>query len=322
MVDDQGHPLGLKVAEDKDLTVEIRAPEKKADKPEPTTLDDALPGRGRQDRRRRREPGTQPQAKSPDGRWEAFIKDDNVWIRTVGGEEFALSHDGTAEDGYGSQFFWSPDSKKLVAVRTKQLRRAEGLFHRVVAPRPGPAETALAHLRRSPAIRCRSSGRSCSTSPAGNRSPSSIACSTIPGASTTTAGPPIPAASPSSTTSAGTRSCGSWSIDAASGAVEPIIDEQSPTFIDYSGKYFLHYLDGSGELIWMSERDGWNHLYLYDAKTGQVKNQITKGPWVVRGVDRVDEAKRAGLVPRRRHPPGAGPLLRSLLPRQFRRHRA
>ena len=81
-------------------------------------------------------------------------------------------------------------------------------------------------------------------------------------------------------------------IDAASGAVKPIIDEQSPTFIDYSGKYFLHYLDGSGELIWMSERDGWNHLYLYDAKTGQVKNQITKGPWVVRGVDRVDEARR------------------------------
>ena len=27
----------------------------------------------------------------------------------------------------------------------------------------------------------------------------------------------------------------------------------------------------------MSERDGWNHLYLYDAATGQVKNQITQG---------------------------------------------
>ena len=35
----------------------------------------------------------------------------------------------------------------------------------------------------------------------------------------------------------------------------------------------------------MSERDGWNHLYLYDGATGRVKNQITKGPWVVRGVD-------------------------------------
>ena len=27
----------------------------------------------------------------------------------------------------------------------------------------------------------------------------------------------------------------------------------------------------------MSERDGWNHLYLYDGATGKVKNQITQG---------------------------------------------
>src|SRR6185369_2394045 len=38
--------------------------------------------------------------------------------------------------------------------------------------------------------------------------------------------------------------------------------------------------------------DGWNHLYLYDSKTGEVKNQITRGPWVVRGVDFVDREKR------------------------------
>jgi dipeptidyl aminopeptidase/acylaminoacyl peptidase len=42
----------------------------------------------------------------------------------------------------------------------------------------------------------------------------------------------------------------------------------------------------------MSERDGWNHLYLYDGVTGKVKNQITKGPWVVRAVQHVDEARR------------------------------
>src|SRR5262245_63696549 len=42
----------------------------------------------------------------------------------------------------------------------------------------------------------------------------------------------------------------------------------------------------------MSVRDGWNHLYLYDAQDGKVKNQITRGPWVVRGVDFVDTAKR------------------------------
>ena len=42
----------------------------------------------------------------------------------------------------------------------------------------------------------------------------------------------------------------------------------------------------------MSERDGWNHLYLYDGATGKVKNQITKGDWLVRGVDWVDTTRR------------------------------
>ncbi|MDP6556853.1 MAG: prolyl oligopeptidase family serine peptidase, partial [Pirellulaceae bacterium] len=44
--------------------------------------------------------------------------------------------------------------------------------------------------------------------------------------------------------------------------------------------------------IWMSERDGWNHLYLIDSRTGDVKNQITQGHWIVRGVDHVDDQER------------------------------
>jgi dipeptidyl aminopeptidase/acylaminoacyl peptidase len=87
------------------------------------------------------------------------------------------------------------------------------------------------------------------------------------------------------------------------GQVRPLVDEQSPTFIDYSQKTYFHLVSGSPELIWASERDGWNHLYLYDTATGQVKNQITKGNWVMREVVRVDDAKRQiwfrafGLVP-------------------------
>jgi dipeptidyl aminopeptidase/acylaminoacyl peptidase len=42
----------------------------------------------------------------------------------------------------------------------------------------------------------------------------------------------------------------------------------------------------------MSERDGWNHLYLYDGATGAVKRQLTKGSWIVRSVIAVDEEKR------------------------------
>ncbi|MGW8268281.1 MAG: prolyl oligopeptidase family serine peptidase, partial [Longimicrobiales bacterium] len=46
------------------------------------------------------------------------------------------------------------------------------------------------------------------------------------------------------------------------------------------------------EIIWMSERDGSAHLYLYDGATGRVKNQITRGEWVVRAVEWVDEENR------------------------------
>ena len=81
-------------------------------------------------------------------------------------------------------------------------------------------------------------------------------------------------------------------VDAASGAARAVIDEQSKTFVDYNHKFFAHYLDSTNEIIWMSERDGWNHLYLYDGESGKVKNQITKGRWVVRGVERVDDKSR------------------------------
>jgi hypothetical protein len=49
-------------------------------------------------------------------------------------------------------------------------------------------------------------------------------------------------------------------VDANTGAVKPIVDEESKTFICYSSKFFADYLDDSGEIIWMSERAGWNHL--------------------------------------------------------------
>ena len=55
---------------------------------------------------------------------------------------------------------------------------------------------------------------------------------------------------------------------------------------------YRHDVDDGKQIIWMSERDGWNHLYLYDGATGNVVNQITKGEWVVRGVDKVDDEHR------------------------------
>ena len=54
----------------------------------------------------------------------------------------------------------------------------------------------------------------------------------------------------------------------------------------------VNWLEKSSEIIYVSERDGWRHLYLIDAKTGAVKNAITSGSYVVRGIDRIDEDAR------------------------------
>ena len=73
------------------------------------------------------------------------------------------------------------------------------------------------------------------------------------------------------------------------GEIRTVVEERSNTFIDYSGKYYCRFLEGRRELLWMSERSGWNHLYRYDAAAGSVLNPVTAGEWVVRGVERVDD---------------------------------
>ena len=80
--------------------------------------------------------------------------------------------------------------------------------------------------------------------------------------------------------------------DAATGTARAVISEEAKTFFCYSGKKFRRDIADGREMIWMSERDGWNHLYLYDTTTGSVKNQITKGQWPVRSVVQVEEDKR------------------------------
>ena len=90
-------------------------------------------------------------------------------------------------------------------------------------------------------------------------------------------------------------------VNGSTGSPRALIDETSDTFIDYrraagalgdGGRTYRLDMNDGAEIVWMSSRDGWAHLYLYDGLTGRVKNQITKGNWVVRSVVRVDEAAR------------------------------
>ena len=81
-------------------------------------------------------------------------------------------------------------------------------------------------------------------------------------------------------------------VAADTGEVSVVIEETSPTFIDYSNKTFLQSIEQGRQLLWMSERSGWNHLYRFDSQNGELINAVTQGDWVVRGVERVDQLRQ------------------------------
>lgn len=86
-----------------------------------------------------------------------------------------------------------------------------------------------------------------------------------------------------------------YEINPETGEAQLILEEFAPTPVLLNLFEFARpnyrVLPASDELIWFSERDGWAHLYLYDL-AGNLKNQITRGEWVVRDVLHVDEANR------------------------------
>jgi len=66
-------------------------------------------------------------------------------------------------------------------------------------------------------------------------------------------------------------------VDAAKNTTSLILKERDDAYVDITDN--LTFLNNNS-FIWTSEKDGWNHIYHYD-KTGQLINQVTKGPWEV-----------------------------------------
>ncbi|RXG14665.1 dipeptidyl-peptidase-4 [Leeuwenhoekiella aestuarii] len=66
-------------------------------------------------------------------------------------------------------------------------------------------------------------------------------------------------------------------VDAASAKARLILSDTDDAYVDVTDN--LTFLDNN-DFIWTSEKDGWNHIYLYD-KNGKLINQVTKGPWEV-----------------------------------------
>ncbi|MGN6504606.1 MAG: prolyl oligopeptidase family serine peptidase [Tepidisphaeraceae bacterium] len=243
------------------------------------------------------------ESQSPDGKYQIELRDFNLVLHDrQNGAETVLTQDGTADDHYDNDIFWSPDSSAFVAMKT-----LEGDHRKVYIVQSSPPDQLQPKLLTldyaKPGDKIPLTKPHLFHVKDRAQTPISDALFPNPWSLDDVRWDSDSGRFTFAYNQRGHQVLRIIGVDAATGKASSVIDETSKTFIDYAGKYFVNYVDATHEIIWMSERDGWNHLYLYDATTGRVKNQITKGPWVVRGVTRVDPARRqiwfraGGLVP-------------------------
>ena len=239
-----------------------------------------------------REAPDRPQ-RSPDGKWEALIRNYNVYVRPVGGDEgVMLSTDGSEGDAYNAaSISWSPDSRHIAAYRVRPGYQRE--VHYVESSPEDQLQPKYSTLLYSKPGDVLDVERPVVFDVAA-RKQIAVDSTLFPNAYSMTA--LVWRKDGRSFTfeynQRGHQVYRVIEVDAATGKARAVIDEVSPTFFEYSGKLYRYDIADGKEIIWMSERDGWNHLYLYDGASGKVKNQITKGNWLVRGVDWVDTTKR------------------------------
>ncbi|MCI0640102.1 MAG: S9 family peptidase [Gemmataceae bacterium] len=228
--------------------------------------------------------------RSPDGKWTALLKDNNVYLKDKDGVETQLTKNGVVGDAYGN-LSWSPDSKALLAYRTTPGDRKEVYM---IESSPKDQLPAKLHTRVYPRPGDRFDMHEMWLIDVETKKPIQVETERIDAFK----GTPRPRWRKDGSrftfekTERGHQRFRIIEVDARTGKTRDIYDEKAETFVDsYSFKH-LQYLDDSGEILLTSEMDGWKHLYLIDAKEGKVKHQATKGEFVVRGVDRVDEKNR------------------------------
>ena len=244
-------------------------------------------------------------------RSEVFLRDHNVWIKRDG-NEVQLTNDGTEADGYEGRIDWSPTNEHFWVFKTKRVKpRQVTLVDSAPDNQLQPKTIKIDYVKPGDEL---DKPRICVFSADGNShflvddalAPNPFEIRDI---SWHKSGKSVRFVY-------NERGHGRLTVvemNAADGKCRAIVDEVSKTFVDYAGKYYLQFLDDSDELIWMSERDGWNHLYLIDQKSGDVKKQVTKGEWVVRDVVDFDREKRTLLVSVGGYVPGEDPYYQHLL---------
>lgn len=227
--------------------------------------------------------------KSPDGKSEILIKGGNIFVVDLATKtESQLSTDGNADKPYG-EFAWSPDGKNIVAYKIdpKETKKV----HYVLSSVPGTTRGEL---------KSREYAQPGDDFTAYQPYVFDVAAKT---AIKVDADPIDFFGAPElhwrnnnsryytyEKVDRGHQRFRVIEVDVLTGKTKNIIDEKTKTFI-YERRIYTHYLPKTNEILWTSEQDGWQHLYLVNGITGK-QTLITKGNWVVRDIDSVDVVKR------------------------------
>jgi len=274
---------------------------------------------------------------SPDGKLWAFVKDYNIWVKDrQTGEERALTTDGQEFYQYGhhplgaGHFLnarWSPDSKRLLTFQgdVRQVKQETFMNYIPANNRLRPDEIKLARIARP-----------------GDKHVLTYKMVSLDVETATEqaadykAIPRIMVGNPGD--GYFNQDLGWWNkdnrlayfididryhkhvrvveFDTDTGATRVLFGEKSDKAFRFIGggedKPLLMPLQDSDELLWYSERSGWGHYYLYDLKTGKMKNEVTNGDWLVRYPLRFDAKRRELFLQTAGRTPGRDPYYRDL----------
>ena len=238
------------------------------------------PAGDRPERRQRGGNNSNNEHASPDGNHIVVLRDHNVFLRPKDGDATQLTFDGTPQDAYRPPVYWSPDSEKFVVMQHK-----DGFEREVTIVQSSPPDQLQPKLvtydyRKAgddiPQDRPRlfhANGEQIELDE--SLWPNPWSNNRVRWRSDSKAFTFL-------YNQRGHQVMRVISVDAESGEAEAVVEEKTDTHLGWADKSWLHFIDDD-RLIWMSERSGWNHLYLYDQTTDD-EPTLTSGDWAVKKV--------------------------------------